>query len=78
MAKVQHFSGTTSASQFINDFNAYTIVEKITDDKRKIACFTLYLKGSARSWFDDLPWDTDENLKKWDTVEELFKERYQN
>ena len=70
------FSGTTSASHFIDDFNAHCIVEKITDDRRKIACFSLYLKGSARSWFDDLPHNSDDELKKWDNIETLFRERY--
>ena len=72
------FSGASSATTFIRDFNSYCIIEKITEDKRKIASFSLYLKGPARGWFDDLDWTNDIELKKWSTVEERFIDQYIN
>ena len=72
------FSGSSSATTFIRDFNSYCIIEKITEDKRKIASFSLYLKGPARGWFDDLDWDNDVELKKWATIEERFIDQYIN
>lgn len=75
---VRHFDGSGSASHFLNNLNALCTLQQLDKHdnrslKRKVAFFQLYLRGPARSWFDELD---DEIKLTWEAVEEHFVNRF--
>lgn len=69
------FNGSTQQSplRFLKDFHSYAALHKLDTDKRKIAAFSLYLRGLARTWIEQL---SEETTSKWSALEEAFRARF--
>ena len=58
--------------QWINKFEDYCEIQKISEDKEKILIFSALLKSGAHCWFKNL----SDGKKTWDSVKNYFKESY--
>ena len=69
------FSGNTNenASEWMNKFEDYCEIQKISEDKEKILIFAALLKSGAHCWSKNL---THEKKETWDNVKNSFKESY--
>ena len=61
-----------NASEWMNKFEDYCEIQKISEDKEKILIFAALLKSGAHCWFKNL---THEKNETWDNVKKIVLKR---
>ncbi len=69
------FSGNTqeNANEWINKFEDYCTIQKITDESEKTLIFAALLKSGAHCWYNNL---SDTKKQTWAALKTSFKDSY--